>query len=61
MSKIIDVDVQKLHDNINTQDAETISEIVNEALSELGYVADNNLISWSWNIEVSAEVKEKQK
>ena len=57
MSKIIDVDVQKLHDNISTRDAETISEIVNEALSELGYVADDNLISWSWNIEVSAEVR----
>ena len=57
MSKVIDVDVQKLHDNINTQDAETISEIVNEALSKLGFVDDDNLISWSWNIEVLAEVK----
>ena len=60
MSKIIDVDVQKLHDNINTQDAETISEIVNEALGKLG-VANDNLISWSWNIEVLAEVKEMKK
>ena len=58
MSKIIDVDVQKLHDNINTQDAETISEIVNESLGKLGFVDDDNLISWSWNIEVLAEIKE---
>jgi len=60
MSKIIDVDVQKLHDNISTRDAETISEIVNEALSKLGFVDDDNLISWSWNIEVLAEIKEKK-
>ena len=60
MSKIIDVDVQKLHDNINTQDAETITEIVNEALGKLG-IANDNLISWSWNIEVLAEVEEMKK
>ena len=60
MSKIIDVDVQKLHDNISTRDAETISEIVNESLGKLGFVYDDNLISWSWNIEVLAEIKEKK-
>ena len=57
MSEIIDVDVQKLHDNISTRDAETITEIVHEALGKLG-VANDNLIWWNWNIEVSAEVKE---
>ena len=57
-TKFIDVDVQKIHDNIGRRDEETISEIVNEALSELGYVANDNLISWSWSIEVSVEVQD---
>ena len=58
-TKIIDVDVQKIHDNINRRDAETISDIVYDALNELGYIDDDNLMSWSWNVEVSVEVKEK--
>ena len=57
-TKIIDVDVQKIHDNINRRDAETISDIVYDALNELGYIDDDNLMSWSWNIEASVEVKE---
>jgi len=57
-TKFIDVDVQKIHDNINRRDAETISDIVYDALNELGYIDDDNLMSWSWNIEVSVEVKE---
>ena len=57
-TKFIDVDVQKIHDNINKRDAETISDIVYDALNELGYIDDDNLMSWSWNIEVSVEVKE---
>jgi Holliday junction resolvase RusA-like endonuclease len=57
-TKFIDVDVQKIHDNINRRDAETISDIVYDALNELGYIDDDNLMSWSWNIEASVEVKE---
>ena len=57
-TKFIDVDVQKIHDNINRRDAETISDIVYDALNELGYIDDDNLMSWSWNLEVSVEVKE---
>ena len=57
-TKFIDVDVQKIHDNINKRDTETISDIVYDALNELGYLDDDNLMSWSWNIEVSVEVKE---
>mgnify|MGYP003143586974 CR=1 FL=1 len=57
-TKIIDVDVQEIHDNINRRDAETISDIVHDALNELGYIDDDNLLSWSWNIEASVEVKE---
>ena len=57
-TKFIDVDVQKIHDNINKRDTETISDIVYDALNELGYTDDDNLMSWSWNIEVSVEVKE---
>ena len=57
-TKFIDVDVQKIHDNINRRDAETISDIVYDALNELGYIDDDNLMSWSWNVEVSVEVKE---
>tara|TARA_R100001509_G_scaffold161219_1_gene130097 strand:- start:698 stop:883 length:186 start_codon:yes stop_codon:yes gene_type:complete len=57
-TKFIDVDVQKIHDNINRRDAETISDIVYDALNELGYTDDDNLMSWSWNVEVSVEVKE---
>ena len=58
-TKIIDVDVQKIYDNIGRRDAETISDIVYDALNELGYIDDDNLMSWSWNVEVSVEVKEK--
>ena len=58
-TKIIDVDVQKIHDNISRRDAETISDIVYDALNELGYIDDDNLMTWSWNLEVSVEVKEK--
>ena len=54
-TKFIDVDVQKIHDNINRRDAETISDIVYDALNELGYIDDDNLMSWSWNLEVSVE------
>ena len=61
-TKFIDVDVQKIHDNISRRDAETISDIVYDALNELGYMDDDNfgqkLICWSWNLEVSVEVKE---
>ena len=57
-TKIIDVDVQKIHDNINRRDAETISDIVYDALNELGYIDDDNLMSWSWNLEVSVEVQD---
>ena len=57
-TKIIDVDVQEIHDNINRRDAETISDIVHDALNELGYIDDDNLLSWSWNIEASVEIKE---
>ena len=57
-TKIIDVDVQKIHDNINRRDAETISDIVYDALNELGYIDDDNLMSWSWNVEVSVEVQD---
>jgi len=57
-TKIIDVDVQEIHDNINRRDAEIISDIVHDALNELGYIDDDNLLSWSWNIEASVEVKE---
>ena len=57
-TKFIDIDVQKIHDNINRRDAETISDIVYDALNELGYTDDDNLMSWSWNVEVSVEVKE---
>jgi len=57
-TKFIDVDVQKIHDNINKRDAEIISDIVYDALNELGYIDDDNLMSWSWNIEASVEVKE---
>jgi len=57
-TKFIDIDVQKIHDNINRRDAETISDIVYDALNELGYIDDDNLMSWSWNIEASVEVKE---
>ena len=57
-TKIIDVDVQKIHDNINRRDAETISDIVYDALDELGYIDGDNLMTWSWNLEVSVEVKE---
>ena len=57
-TKIIDVDIQKIHDNIDRRDAETISDIVHDALNELGYIDDDNLLSWSWNIEASVEVKE---
>ena len=58
-TKFIDVDVQKIHDNINRRDAETISDIVYDALNELGYMDDDNLMCWGWNVEVSIEVKEK--
>ena len=58
-TKFIDVDVQKIHDNIARRDAETISDIVYDALNELGYIDDDNLMTWSWNLEVSVEVKEK--
>ena len=58
-TKFIDVDVQKIHDNISRRDAETISDIVYDALNELGYIDDDNLMCWSWNVEVSVEVKEK--
>ena len=58
-TKIIDVDVQKIHDNINRRDAETISDILYDALDELGYIDGDNLMTWSWNLEVSVEVKEK--
>jgi Holliday junction resolvase RusA-like endonuclease len=57
-TKFIDVDVQKIHDNINRRDAETISDIVYDALNELGYIDDDNLMSWSWNLEVSVEVQD---
>mgnify|MGYP003146831583 FL=1 len=57
-TKIIDVDVQEIHDNINRRDAEIISDIVHDALNELGYIDDDNLLSWSWNIEASVEIKE---
>ena len=57
-TKIIDVDIQKIHDNIGRRDAETISDIVHDALNELGYIDDDNLLSWSWNIEASVELKE---
>ena len=57
-TKFIDVDVQKIHDNINRRDAETISDIVYDALNELGYIDDDNLMSWSWNVEVSVEVQD---
>ena len=57
-TKFIDVDVQKIHDNIGKRDAETISDIVYDALNELGYIDGDNLLSWSWNIEASVEVKE---
>ena len=57
-TKIIDVDVQEIHDNINRRDAETISDIVHDALNELGYIDDDNLLSWSWNIEASVEINE---
>ena len=58
-TKFIDVDVQKIHDNISRRDAETISDIVYDALDELGYIDGDNLMTWSWNLEVSVEVKEK--
>jgi Holliday junction resolvase RusA-like endonuclease len=45
-TKFIDVDVQKIHDNIGKRDAETISDIVYDALNELGYIDDDNLMSW---------------
>ena len=57
-TKFIDVDVQKIHDNISRRDAETISDIVYDALNELGYIDDDNLMSWSWNLEVSVEVQD---
>ena len=57
-TKFIDVDVQKIHDNIANRDAETISDIVYDALNELGYIDDDNLMSWSWNVEVSVEVQD---
>ena len=57
-TKFIDVDVQKIHDNISKRDAETISDIVYDALNELGYIDDDNLMSWSWNLEVSVEVQD---
>jgi len=57
-TKIINVDVQKIYDNISRRDAETISDIVYDALNELGYMDDDNLMSWNWNVEVSVEVKE---
>ena len=50
-TKFIDVDVQKIHDNINRRDAETISDIVYDALNELGYTDDDNLMSWSNSYE----------
>ena len=57
-TKFIDVDVQKIHDNISKRDAETMSDIVYDALNELGYIDDDNLMSWSWNLEVSVEVQD---
>ena len=57
-TKFIDVDVQKIHDNIGRRDAETISDIVYDALNELGYIDDDDLMSWSWNLEVSVEVQD---
>ena len=57
-TKFIDVDVQKIHDNIGKRDAATISDIVYDALNELGYIDDDNLMSWSWNLEVSVEVQD---
>ena len=57
-TKFIDVDVQKIHDSIGKRDAETISDIVYDALNELGYIDDDNLMSWSWNVEVSVEVQD---
>jgi hypothetical protein len=59
-TKFIDVDVQKIHDNIGKRDAETISDIVYDALNELGYTDGDNLMSWSWNLEVSVEIEDKQ-
>ena len=58
-TKVINIDAQKIYDNISRRDAETISDIVYDALNELGYIDDDNLMSWSWNVEVSVEVKEK--
>ena len=57
-TKVINIDAQKIYDNISRRDAETISDIVYDALNELGYIDDDNLMSWSWNLEVSVEVKE---
>ena len=57
-TKVINIDAQKIYDNISRRDAETISDIVYDALNELGYIDDDNLMSWSWNIEASVEVKE---
>ena len=58
-TKVINIDAQKIYDNISRRDAETISDIVYDALDELGYIDGDNLMTWSWNLEVSVEVKEK--
>ena len=57
-TKVINIDAQKIYDNISRRDAETISDIVYDALNELGYIDDDNLMSWSWNVEVSVEVQD---
>ena len=57
-TKIVPVVIKNTHDNISRRNAETISDIVYDTLDELGYIDDDNLMNWSWNLEVSVEVKE---
>ena len=57
-TKIVPVVIKNTHDNISRRNAETISDIVYDTLDELGYIDDDNLMNWSWNIEVSLEIKE---
>ena len=57
-TKIVPVVIKNTHDNISRRNAETISDIVYDTLNQLCYLDDEKLMNWSWNIEVSLEIKE---
>ena len=58
-TKLIDVDVEKIHKNINKNDTHTISDIIFDALTELGYETDK-IEGWSWDLNVTVEVQNER-